>query len=230
MYCYNCGNLIDQEDHYCRFCGKNLQLASRPKIGTLWIPILLMVLLCGLGIGLFFALPYSTDSASGVHASSQSPGCFTLENGTLFFDSALYQGDSDLTIPEYIDGEKVIALSEGCFENCTGLTSVELPETLEIIGIGAFRGCTALRGIRIPESVDRIGAEAFSGCISLESVCLSDTLDYIGPGAFHECNKLYYIMFLGQHRDWVELYDEFITPYTGVFCDDGSYYQGSPAS
>lgn len=230
MYCYNCGNLIDQEDHYCRFCGKNLQLASRPKIGTLWIPILLMVLLCGLGIGLFFAIPYGTDSEAGVPAASQSANCFTLENGMLYFDNELYQGDSDLKIPAYIDGEMVTALSEGCFKGCTDLTSVELPETLESIGIGAFHGCTALRGIRIPESVDRIGAEAFYGCTALESICLGDTLDYIGPGAFKECNALHFIMFLGKHQDWVELYDEFITPYTGVFCDDGSYYQGSPAS
>lgn len=226
MYCSNCGKQIDQEDLYCRFCGKKLHGAALPKKGTLWIPIALMALLCCLGICLFFTVPYSPETAP----SPQNRNCFTVENGTLYFDSSAYSGSSDLTVPGSVEGEKVIALSDGCFEGCADLTSVELPATLETIGAGAFRGCTALRGIRIPESVDRIGLEAFYGCTGLEAVCLSDDLDYIGPGTFGECNQLYYILFSGKHQDWIELYDEFITPYTGVFCDDGSYYQGSPAS
>ena len=230
MYCSNCGNQIEPGDHYCRFCGKKLHPTASPKKGSLWIPVVLMVLLSCLGIGLFFAIPGRSGSASGVVPGNQSYGCFTVEEGVLSFDAATYNGGSELIVPGFVNGEKVIALSEGCFEGCTELTSIELPETLAAIGAGAFRDCTALRGIQIPESVNRIGAEAFYGCTALEAICLSDSLNYIGPGAFGACNQLYYIMFLGKHQDWVELYDEFVTPYTGVFCDDGSYYQGSPAS
>ena len=38
------------------------------------------------------------------------------------------------------------------------------------IGNGAFRGCTGLTSIEIPNSVTTIGEEAFAGCSNLTSV------------------------------------------------------------
>lgn len=224
MYCHNCGQFHDEADRFCRYCGVALKEPILPKKGSHWVPVLIMVILCAIGFGLFFGLPY------GNKAPSETGSCFSVQNGVLYFNASLYNGDSELMVPDTLDGQKVTALSDGCFKNCTQFTSVVLPNSLEEIGVGAFRGCTALRGIEIPDSVRRIGSEAFYGCTALEAVCLSDTLTHVGPGAFRECNKLYYIMFVGKHQDWIELYDEFITPYTGVFCDDGSFYQGKPAS
>ena len=225
MYCYNCGQLVGEDDRYCRYCGTALNVPPKPKMGSRRVPILIMILLCALGIGLFFALPYG----AAPEATPVRTDHFAVTNGILSFDPSRYTGGSDLIIPREIDGQTVIALADGCFENCDTLTSIELPDTLETIGKHAFRGCTALRGMDIPESVTRIGVEAFYGCTALEAICLSNNLEHVGIGAFKECNQLYYIMILGQYQDWVELYDEFITPYTGVFCDDGSFYQGKPA-
>ncbi len=230
MYCSNCGNLCAEEDRFCRFCGNELNIPPKPKKGSHWAPVVIMVLLCAIGIGLFFTMPYGRDSSSDSKVSSNPTDYFTISDGVLSFSESAYSGPSELIVPETINGQRVLSLSDGCFENCTSLTTVILPESLESIGKHAFRGCSAIRGIEIPESVDRIGIEAFYGCTALEAVCLSDSLDYIGPGAFGECNKLYYILFLGEHQEWIELYDEFITPYTGVFCDDGSFYQGKPQS
>ena len=224
MYCQYCGHPHDDDDRFCRYCGTALNAPNLPKKGSHWVPVLVMAILCALGIGLFFGLPYRNA------APAEGASCFSVRNGVLYFDDSLYSGNSDLMVPATVDGQKVTALSDRCFENCTELTSVVLPNTLEEIGVSAFRGCTALRGIEIPDSVSRIGSEAFYGCTALEAVCLTDSVTHMGPGAFRECNKLYYIMFIGKHEDWVELYDEFITPYTGVFCDDGSFYQGKPAS
>ena len=225
MYCYNCGQQVETDDRYCRFCGTALNVPPVPKKGSRWVPILIMVLLLATGLGFFFAFPYSTAAI----AAPINTDCFSVNDGVLSFDASHYTGSSDLVIPREIGGQSVRALADGCFEGCDNLTSVELPDTLETIGKDAFRNCTALRGIEIPESVTRIGVEAFYGCTALEAVCLSDNLEHVGIGAFKECNQLYYIMFLGEYQDWVELYDEFITPYTGVFCDDGSFYQGKPA-
>ena len=226
MFCYNCGNPCEESDRYCRFCGAAQNAPPKPRKGSFWVPVLIMVLLCALGIGLFFAVPYGAPPESAPAAAS----CFTIRDGVLSFDGASYQGGPELVIPETVDGQQVKSLAEGCFENCQNLTSIALPDSLETIGKHAFRGCTALRGIEIPESVTRIGIEAFRGCTALEAICVSDTLEYVGPGAFRDCDNLYYIYFLGAHQEWIELYDEFITPYTGVFCDDGSFYQGKPKS
>ncbi len=228
MYCYHCGQQIDPNDRFCRHCGASLNAAPAPKKGTLRVPVLAMVLLLAIGIGLFFAMPYGGNPAPSEPASASA--CFSVREGMLYFDSRSYAGGSELIVPDTLDGQKITSLSDGCFENCTSLTSVVLPNSLETIGKHAFRGCTALRGIRIPDSVSRIGIEAFYGCSALEAIALSDSVTYIGPGAFGSCDQLYYILFSGAHQDWVELYDEFITPYTGVFCDEGSFYQGKPAN
>ena len=222
MYCSNCGNLCGETDNFCSNCGNPLSSFIPPKKGSHWVPVLIMVLLCAIGIALFFAIPYSPAPA----AKAADYSWFYVDNGTLYFEESRYEGPSELTVPGELFGQRVTALSDGCFEGCVGLTSVILPDTLESIGKAAFRDCTALRGVEIPESVKRIGIEAFYGCTALEAVCLTDSLEYVGPGAFGECNKLYYILFLGSHGDWMELYDEFIAPYTAVFCDEGSFYQG----
>lgn len=227
MYCSNCGQQIHAEDRFCRFCGTAQNAAPVPKKGSHWVPVAVMLLLCIIGITLFFTIPFGDTSAP-----AGTPGdsvCFTVHDGVLSFHSANYTGGSELIVPDTVDGQKVTSLSDGCFKNCKDLTSVVLPNTLEVIGADAFRDCTALRGIRIPDSVSHIGIEAFYGCTALEAVALSDSVTYIAPGAFGECNQLYYILFSGAHEDWVELYDEFITPYTVVFCDEGSFYQGKPA-
>ncbi len=86
-----------------------------------------------------------------------------------------------------------------CFMN-TALTEINLPDTLEEIGIGAF-GCTyeeatkytvtthinsALSSIIIPSSVKSIGNSAFYGRENLRSIILSDTVENLGVTVFHD--------------------------------------------
>ena len=49
-----------------------------------------------------------------------------------------------LTIPETIEGYTVKAIGEGAFEGNKKLTSIDLPETIEVIGKRAFANCTKL--------------------------------------------------------------------------------------
>ena len=47
------------------------------------------------------------------------------------------------------------------FSNCTGLTSVTIPNSVTSIGSNAFYGCTSLTSVTIPNSVTSIGESAF---------------------------------------------------------------------
>lgn len=226
MFCPYCNYECEEQDRYCSHCGAPLTARLQEKKGRHWVPLLIMVLLISFGTGLFFALPSGTgDSHAGGFSTGDMPW-FEVDDGVLYFNEAHYDGGSELCIPESIGGVAVTSLSEGCFENCTNLTSVILPPSLQTIGEDAFRGCTSLRGIEIPESVRVIGSGAFYGCSALEAVCGYDGIQSIGSEAFGSCSKLNYIYFVGNFEVWAGLYHEFITPYTVVFCEDGSFYQG----
>ena len=221
MICPNCHAFCEAQDHFCYMCGTPLQ-PVKPKKGSRWIPLLLLILMSAAGLISFFA---TSGSNAPIHAEGSSPW-FYVQNGVLYFEAHRYTGDGELTVPSEIAGQAVYALGENCFAGCTKLTTVHLPDTLASIGDGAFSGCTALRGLSVPESVNVIGSKAFYGCTALEAVSISGHVKLIREDAFDECSYLGYIFFDGLHAEWTALYDEFINPYVGVICADGSFYQG----
>jgi hypothetical protein len=57
---------------------------------------------------------------------------------------------------------QVTAIADGAFQGCTGLTSVELPNTIGTIGVNAFDGCSGLIIIKIGKGIKEIGSKAFA--------------------------------------------------------------------
>ena len=87
----------------------------------------------------------------------------------------------------------------------TGLT--EIPDN-------CFENCTRLAKIILPEGITSIGANAFSGCVELFSIYFPTTLKKIGENAFTNCHEdLYYnAKYGGESWNSVEGGDSFI-PY-----------------
>lgn len=94
----------------------------------------------------------------------------------------------DLIIPEQVRGYTVTSirgrwLQEGdgaAFFNCTGLTSVIIPNSVTAIGDYAFYGCTGLTSVVIPNSVTLIGDHAFSDCTNLTSIAIPNSITHLG--------------------------------------------------
>lgn len=230
MNCPNCNSLCEEHYNYCTHCGTRLvEEAAVPTVkkGSHLVPVLIMLVLSLVGLGIYFATA-QTPTASGkpdLPALSDTPW-FSIRDGSVSFDPALYEGSSELEIPRQVNGQTVTSLADGCFENCTELTTVILPDTVETIGSYAFYGCTSIRGIALPSSVTSIEEGAFYGCTELEAICIPATVTQIGADAFDLCDNLWYIFYLGNYEQWTGLYGEFINVYTGVYCEDGSFYQG----
>lgn len=55
-------------------------------------------------------------------------------------------------------------IPDNCFENCTRLTKIILPEGITSIGANAFSGCEELSSIYFPTSLEIIGENAFTNC------------------------------------------------------------------
>lgn len=84
----------------------------------------------------------------------------------------------------------VTTIGDYAFYNCTGLTSVTIPNSVSEIGNGAFYNCTGLTSITIPNSVTSIGSSAFEGCTGLTSVTIPNSVTTIYTNAFRSCSGL----------------------------------------
>ena len=89
---------------------------------------------------------------------------------------------------EILEGTKNI--SPCCFQNCSGLASVTIGNSVTSIGGSAFQGCSGLTSVTIPNSVTSIGNYAFNGCSGLTSVTIPNSVTSIGGSAFSGCSGL----------------------------------------
>ena len=75
-----------------------------------------------------------------------------------------YSGD--VVIPRTVTNEgityPVTAIGEHTFENCSGVTSIEMPNSITTIGIWAFNGCSGLTSIEIPSTITKINNYTFN--------------------------------------------------------------------
>ena len=94
-------------------------------------------------------------------------------------DSVQYNGDN------YI----VTSIGSNAFYNCSGLTSVTLPNFLTTIGYGAFQDCSGITGnLTIPDSVTELGGSAFENCSGFTgNLTIGNSVTTIGNGAFYGC-------------------------------------------
>ena len=84
----------------------------------------------------------------------------------------------------------VTSIEWEAFMNCTSLTSIEIPNLVTRIEGSVFKGCTSLTNVVIPNSVTSIGGSAFEGCTGLTSIEIPNSVTNIGASAFKGCTSL----------------------------------------
>ena len=86
-------------------------------------------------------------------------------------------------IKKVVIGAGITYVGSNLFYDCSNLTELTLPNTVQAIGIEAF-SCTRLRDVVIPDSVTTIYDGAFRYCYEMETLSLGSGVTSIGPAAF----------------------------------------------
>ena len=160
------------------------------------------------------------------------------------YSSVFSSVDTTGTEFEVVFGNKVEKIPSYAFENCVGLKSVTISESVTSIGERAFSDCTSLEkiywnakdastyigyssvfygagteelGIKVVfgDTVEKIPAHAFENCNKLKSVVVSDSVKNIGDSAFYECYNLADV-YITDLAAWLNV--DFDNRYSNPFC------------
>ena len=175
---------------------------------------------------------YSEPNYYGVFSDCTALTSIEIPASVETIEAAAFKGCSSLATVTFENGSQLKTIgggsySSGAFSDCTALTSIEIPASVETIEAAAFKGCsslatvtfengsqlktigggssyygafsdcTALTSIEIPASVETIKASAFKGCSSLATVTFENgsqlkTIEggYPSSGTFADCTAL----------------------------------------
>ena len=120
----------------------------------------------------------------------------TTDDGYMFYDDEEsvyligYAGtQTAITLPETFNG-KNYSIYKHVLSDCSWVTSITIPGSLETIGSETFYGWTSLTSVIIEKGVTSIGFSAFRGCSSLVSITIPDSVTNIADSAFYKCTSL----------------------------------------
>ena len=89
-------------------------------------------------------------------------------------------------------GYGITDVGDFMLQKCTNLTEVTFSETVTRIGICAFH-VTGLTELNLPDSLEEINDEAFENCVNLRSVLIPANVTHLSSLAFLYCSNLQYI-------------------------------------
>lgn len=103
-----------------------------------------------------------------------------------------YSGD--VVIPENVNyngiSYRVTKIGYDAMANCSGVTSVHIPNSVTVIEHDAFKYCSNLPSIVLPSNLTSIEHGTFQYCQNLKSVVIPDKVKTIHDQAFQYCQSL----------------------------------------
>ncbi|WP_288707613.1 leucine-rich repeat protein [uncultured Alistipes sp.] len=161
------------------------------------------------------AYDYDIVDQKGAFADCISLTCIEIPASVETIWAGAFHGCTALTTVTFEKGSQLKTIEgfswtysrsySGAFSDCTSLTSIEIPASVEKIGVATFKGCTALttvtfeKGSQLKEIGDNSLVNsyhgAFTDCTSLISIEIPASVETIGWNAFGNCQALTTVTF-----------------------------------
>ena len=140
--------------------------------------------------------PDSFRAGLGSKTSLTLSACTSVGDGAFSYNASL----QSISLPAWTGTIKTdsryTTTAGGIFRNCTGLTTVNLPEVLTLPG-NTFRGCTSLETITLPK-ITSLAGNTFNQCTGLRKIRLQSAgFSSITGGPFNGCTNLEAVIFSG---------------------------------
>ena len=133
---------------------------------------------------------YDPDTGKGKWAYTGTPKYVGRDRGGYGYD---FSGHTELTSIDIPEGVEIILYDAF---NGSGIVSINLPNTLKEIQRSAFSNCANLTEIILPESLEALGKTSTFAGSALEKVDLSKTsLSTIPYQTFEDCSNLKTVIF-----------------------------------
>lgn len=139
-------------------------------------------------------------------------------NGTCILEGLGSCTDRCVVIPPFNPmGDAVVAIAAGAFSGSV-IEALQIPDTLQSIGVGAFEGCTQLAWFSVAESNTAFCATdgvlyshdgrtliAYPVGRRCPVATIPSRVRYIAAMAFRECPSLLYVRYEGSIEGWQEI-------------------------
>lgn len=109
----------------------------------------------------------------------------------------------------FAEGSQLKSIGVSAFSGTTSahprFKEIQIPDSVESIGVNTFHYCTNLSSIRLPSNLEVLNAEMFSYCTALSDVFLPASLTEIQSGIFSGCYNLTNIHYDGSMAKWSQI-------------------------
>ena len=143
---------------------------------------------------------YSNPNYYGVFSDCTALTSIKIPASVKTIEEAAFKGCSSLATVTFEKGSQLKTIggdsySSGAFSDCTALTSIEIPASVETIEAAAFRGCSKLATVTFEKASQlKTISTAFSSC-PIISIEIPASVETIETSAFRGCSKLATVTF-----------------------------------